>query len=358
MTMTLLIAAIALFLAAANGANDNFKGFATVWGSATLSYRRALIMATLATLAGSVVALLFAEGLVQAFSGRGIVPSAVAAAPPFIASAGAGAALTVALATRLGFPISTTHALVGGLVGAGLAINQGVVAYGELLRVFFVPLLLSPVAAALLTFLVFRFTRRRSKSAECLCIAPAIPVTEASAAVLSSSPPTIFVGSPGECEAIPAARFSITRMLDHLHLGSASTICFARAVNDTPKLAALLVATQAVPASQAALIIGLAMVVGGLVAGRRVAMTMSLKINRLDSAQGVSANLVTAILVLAASRFGLPVSTTHVSVGSIAGSGFGARTIDRRALRDVLLSWVATLPIACASAWIVASLIA
>lgn len=355
--MTLLIAAIAFALAASNGANDNFKGFATVWGSATLSYRRALALATLATLAGSMVALLFAEGLVSAFSGRGIVPAAVASTPSFVASAGAGAGLTVALATRLGFPISTTHALVGGLVGSGLAINHGEVAYAELVRAFFIPLLMSPLVAALLAFLFYRVIGRRAPSAQCVCVTPAIVVGEASAAVAAGGP-TIVIGSSRDCEQIPAARFSVARMLDHLHLGSASTICFARAVNDTPKLAALLVATQAVPASQAALIIGGAMAVGGLVAGRRVARTMSLKISRLDSAQGLSANLITAILVLAASRFGLPVSTTHVSVGSIAGSGVGAGTIDRSALRDVLLSWVATLPIACAGAWMVASLIA
>ena len=64
MIVTLVIVA-ALFLAFANGANDNFKGFATVWGSATLDYRKALIIATIAALAGSFLSILLADGLVK-----------------------------------------------------------------------------------------------------------------------------------------------------------------------------------------------------------------------------------------------------------------------------------------------------
>ena len=75
-----LIAAV-LFLAFNNGANDNFKGFATVWGSDTLSYRQALVLATLATLAGSVASWLLADNLIQQFSGKGLVPNAIASTP-------------------------------------------------------------------------------------------------------------------------------------------------------------------------------------------------------------------------------------------------------------------------------------
>mgnify|MGYP001461360728 CR=1 FL=1 len=69
----------ALFLAFSNGANDNFKGFATVWGSDTLNYRQALRLATLATVAGCFAALFLAETLLQNFSGKGLVADAVAA---------------------------------------------------------------------------------------------------------------------------------------------------------------------------------------------------------------------------------------------------------------------------------------
>jgi PiT family inorganic phosphate transporter len=72
----------------------------------------------------------------------------------------------------------------------------------------------------------------------------------------------------------------------------------------------------------------------------------------MDHTQGVAANLITATLVLSASQLGVPVSTTHVSVGSIVGAGAGADALNRDALRSVLLSWVATLPLAAGIAWI------
>ncbi|MBI1834497.1 MAG: inorganic phosphate transporter, partial [Burkholderiales bacterium] len=100
--MTWLIFIAALFVSFSNGANDNFKGFATVWGSDTLTYRRALSLATIATLAGSLTSLLLADTLVQQFSGKGLVPDTVASMPGFVFSVASGTAITVLLATRLG----------------------------------------------------------------------------------------------------------------------------------------------------------------------------------------------------------------------------------------------------------------
>src|SRR5207244_12379166 len=119
MLLAAILAAV-LFLAYANGANDNFKGVATLFGSGTARYRSALVWATVTTLAGSVCALLFANSLVETFQGRGLVPDEVAAQPAFLLAVSCGAALTVLLAACIGMPISTTHALTGGLIGAGL----------------------------------------------------------------------------------------------------------------------------------------------------------------------------------------------------------------------------------------------
>lgn len=112
-TMDYLFLLMVAFLAFGNDANDNFKGFATVWGARTLSYRHALALATIATVAGSIASLLLAEGLVKQFSGRGLVPEAIASAPWFIQSVAAGASVTILIATRAGLPVSTTHALKG-----------------------------------------------------------------------------------------------------------------------------------------------------------------------------------------------------------------------------------------------------
>ena len=92
----------AVFLAYANGANDNFKGVATLFGSGTASYRIALGWACLTTFAGSLSAVWLSAKLVAVFSGKGLVPDALAATPSFLVSVGLGAAVTVVIATWLG----------------------------------------------------------------------------------------------------------------------------------------------------------------------------------------------------------------------------------------------------------------
>lgn len=312
----------ALFLAFSNGANDNFKGFATVWGSETLEFRRALILATIATVLGGIASVVIADALVQQFSGKGLVDDGLANSPRFALAVASGAAATVMLATRLGYPISTTHALVGGLVGAGLAQSETSINLANLGSGFVLPLITSPFISAGLGFLAFTLLRKRRKR-----------VQQASLSAAAS----------------PTAAHS--RKFDALHLLSASAICFARGVNDTPKLAALLIAAQLTTGAGSALAVTIAMGLGGWFLSRRVAETMSKRINHLDAGQGISANLITAALVLFASRLGLPVSTTHVSVGSILGTGAAAGTLDLSVVRNVLLSWVVTLPMAAGLAY-------
>ena len=90
----------------------------------------------------------------------------------------------------------------------------------------------------------------------------------------------------------------------------------------------------------------MAMAVGGLLNARKVVETMSRKITPMNPGQGFTANLITGLLVVVASRFGLPVSTTHVSVGSIFGIGTVTRQAHWITIRHILLAWVGTLPIA------------
>lgn len=168
--MLWLFVPAALFLAFSNGANDNFKGFATVWGTKTLSYRSALLLATLATLAGSAASILLSGELLKSFSGAGLVPDQIAGAPNFVSAVAVGAAITVMTATRLGFPISTTHALIGGMIGAGLSMNTSGVDFSILAGKFLLPLLLSPLLAATLGFLGYGMLRRRQPEADCVCL--------------------------------------------------------------------------------------------------------------------------------------------------------------------------------------------
>ena len=144
-----------LFVAYANGANDNFKGVATLFGSGTTGYRGALAWGTLTTFAGSVTAVVLSATLVAKFSGKGLVPDALVGSPHFVGAVALGAALTVILATLLSFPISTTHALTGALVGAGMVQAHGQVTFSVLGKAFFLPLLVSPVASMVLAFVLY-----------------------------------------------------------------------------------------------------------------------------------------------------------------------------------------------------------
>src|SRR3954462_11736756 len=101
MTLAVILLAV-LALAYANGANDNFKGVATLFGSGTASYRTALVWATATTLAGSLCALLLAHGLIDTFKGKGLVPEAVTREGRFLLAVSLAAAGTVLLATRVG----------------------------------------------------------------------------------------------------------------------------------------------------------------------------------------------------------------------------------------------------------------
>ena len=145
MLLVLGLFAATLFLAFSNGANDNFKGVATLYGSNAASYRAALILATAATFAGCLASVFLAETLLKAFSGKGLVPDAVAGSPAFLVAVALGAASTVMLATRFGFPISTTHALIGALAGAGFISAGADLNLSVLGSTFFMPLLISPV---------------------------------------------------------------------------------------------------------------------------------------------------------------------------------------------------------------------
>jgi phosphate/sulfate permease len=115
----------ALAVAAANGANDNFKGVATLFGSRTASYRTSLAWATLTTFAGSLAAMFLGSRLAAAFTGHGLLPSRVVAETTLLTAVAVGAALTVGVAARAGIPISTTHAILGALLGAGAIATNG-----------------------------------------------------------------------------------------------------------------------------------------------------------------------------------------------------------------------------------------
>jgi inorganic phosphate transporter, PiT family len=357
-TLTVLFIAT-LFLAYSNGANDNFKGVATLFGSGTTNYKAAITWATISTFAGSLTSLFLAETLLKNFSGRGVVPDALAASPQFMLAVCLGAGLTVMLATLTGFPVSTTHGLVGALVGAGLTAVGTSVNFATLGTLFLLPLLISPLLAAGLGVACYVFARGLRvklgvKKEWCVCVGEVVhllPIPQPKG-LLTLAPvvlPDITVGPVEQCRQQYKGQLfggDVQRGLDLVHFLSAGSVGFARGLNDTPKIVALLLVVRAVDIKFGMLLVAVAMAIGGLLNARKVAITMSRKITPLNPGQGFTANLVTSALVILASRFGLPVSTTHVSVGSLFGIGLITREANRRVISGILMSWVLTLPIA------------
>jgi PiT family inorganic phosphate transporter len=350
-----------LFLAYSNGANDNFKGVATLFGSRTTGYRTALAWATVTTLAGSMLALLLAHGLVEAFKGKGLVPDEVVLQPEFRLAVSLGAAITVMAAAWFGLPISTTHALTGGLVGAGLMAAASEVQFTTLGKSFVLPLLFSPIVSLLLTvclYPLFRLGRRSFgvTSRTCICVGAVYEEVHAQPDGVLRLVRTGAIVEIGQTEACveryqgKVLGIQVGTVLDGLHFLSGGAVGFARGLNDTPKIVALLLVGEVMAPSLGLTLVALAMAVGGVLNARKVAETMSKKITAMNPGQGFTANLVTALLVIGASRLGLPVSTTHVSCGSLFGIGVVNRQAQLRTILSILLAWVTTLPIAAALA--------
>lgn len=348
------------FLAWSNGANDNFKGVASLFGCKAASYRTAICWATLTTFAGSITAIFLAQALLRKFSGKGLVPDAIVGSEPFLLAVVIGAALTVMIATRFGFPISTTHSLIGAITGGGLVAVGGAVNFSALGKGFVLPLLLSPVLAILLgglLYFIFRSTRLALGITKewCVCVGceervVALP-QPASILTMRSAPPSVSltVDEMENCKERYAGSMlglSSQRMMDGAHFLSAGVVSFARGLNDTPKIVAMLLLVPAFDLRWGFFAVAVMMAIGGLLHSRRIAETMSHKITAMNHGQGFSANLATGILVIAASLFGLPVSTTHVSVGSLFGIGLATGQANPRVMRNIALSWIVTLPCA------------
>lgn len=356
--MILLFLAVG-FLAYSNGANDNFKGVASLFGSRTCSYGAALSWATIATFAGSVAAIFLAQALLKTFSGKGLVPETLSASPQFLFAVATGAGATVILATLLGFPISTTHGLTGALAGAGLVAVGGQVNFAMLGKAFAMPLLVSPllaVATGGLVYLAARFLRLRLGVTKemCICIGverQIVPLPQPNGVFAAQAIPklTATVDDLSACEQRYAGSvFGVNAggLLDTLHFLSAGAVSFARGLNDTPKIAALLFVTGAFDVRLGLVAVAVAIAAGGLLNAKKVAATMSHKLTDMNPGQGFAANLSTAMLVMTASLHGLPVSTTHVSVGSLLGMGIVTRQAKWKPVLGVLASWLVTLPCA------------
>lgn len=362
--MTWLIGLVvfsAVALAAANGANDNAKGVATLVGGARWPGQRALWLAHAATLAGATASVLLGRALLRAFTGEGLLPQQWVASPEVLACVGGAAALTVAVATTLRLPVSTTHALTGALAGAGLGL-AGTVALQPLMSRFVWPLLASPLVSALGAAVAYRTLKRfndpSARAGQCLCVTDMRPVAAAAAppglsaraASATVTLPAVAVGTPEDTLCRPPLvrlRLERTTLLEWAHAGSAAWISAARGLNDTPKLAALLAGTALLgDGSQATGLVAAAMLVGAAASAHRLLPTMSRRITDLGAGSAALANLTAATLVTGASLVALPVSTTHVTCGALFGVGLARGRLRWDVAARIVAAWVLTFPLA------------
>lgn len=350
---SLFIFAIGVAVAYVNGANDVSKGIATLVGSGVTNLRRAVLWGTLWTGIGGIAATFLAHAMLQTF-GNGLLGHGIHTTLGGAAASILGAALWVAIATRKGLPVSTTHGIVGSVAGVA------VVAYGlhninwpVLGGKIILPLLLSPVVSLALTAGLIRLSRMLVPDVAVDCVCFTVEPTElqlsspGTAALSVARAPRIHLES---CASSAGSYAGIT--ISHLHWLTSGATSFARALNDAPKMAALVLSAVLLSGhSQAPIFYFVAitagMLAGSWFAGRKVTEVLAGKVTRMDHREGFVANLVTTALIGPGAALGLPMSTTHVASGGIMGiAAGGPEKVNRRTVRDMISAWVVTLPAA------------
>ncbi|MCJ7576358.1 MAG: inorganic phosphate transporter [Dehalococcoidia bacterium] len=322
---SLLIAALVVVLAAefVNGWTDAPNAIATVVSTRVLSPSQAVLMAAVLNVVGAVVT----GTAVASTIGTGIVKPEVINLSVVIA-----ATLTVVIWSVVtwfyGIPTSESHELVAGLTGAGLAVAGPSVLLWEgwqkvLIGLGFSTILGFSLGAVIMTSLYW-ILRRTSPS---------------------------FVRS----------------VFSRLEIVSAAFLAFSHGSNDGQKfmgafaLALVLggkMAHFAVPL-WIMLLCGAVMGIGTAFGGWRIIRTVGFKITKLESVHGFAATSSGAIAILLASRFGIPLSTTHCISTSIMGVGATRRFSAVRwgVARSIVLTWIITFPACAALGWIIASLL-
>ncbi len=353
---------LVLLLAWSNGANDISKGIATLVGNGSAHARAAVLWGTLCTTLGGLVALLWGAALIKTFSSA-FLDAGFNVDLRFIASTLVGAAGWVFLATRLGWPVSTTHALLGGVVGAVWAVaGFAGLEMDAVTRKALLPLLISPLIAIGLCaglLLLARYLARR------------VPGWTPGCCEQSEWQQNPYVcEDTDEKEDEQQAKLSWRgKMWIVLHWFSSGLTSFARGLNDVPKIAAFLILIASLsPAlrqqlgsgsSGPIILVTLVMAAGSLLGGFRVLNVLAHRVVPLDASQGLTANVGTSMLVLLASPLGIPVSTTHVSTGSLLGVRWYDRVKPNEgdALKTILFAWLVTLPVAAGLAVVAANIL-
>lgn len=382
-TIVLAITAIAgLYMAWNIGANDVANAMGTSVGSGALTLRQAIVVAATFELIG---ALTLGRNVSETIRG-GIVEITSLDQPALIVAAGMACCLIAAaiwlhVATSAGWPVSTTHAIVGSVAGFGLWAGGIDAVSWDTLGAITLSWVASPLLGAFFGFLCFLWIRRnvlRSSDPSAATrrfgpamtafvtgiAASAIVFNESVAAQLPFHPWAVAAGvaAVGWLVAFVLLRSRLAgaeleRLFGNLQLVTACFVAFAHGSNDVANavgpMAAVfgivqgsVIETHVVPTNL--LIIGAFGIVLGLSTyGFKVMATIGREITELTPSRGFAAELAAATVIVTASNLGLPVSTTHTIVGAVVGVGmarsFGA--LNLVILRRIIVSWIVTVPV-------------
>ncbi len=310
------VVATALFFDFTNGFHDTANSIATSVSTRAMSPRAAVLSAAVLNVAGA-----FVSFAVAATIASGIV-NADAVTPSVILGGLVGAIFWNLFTWYLGLPSSSSHALIGGVVGAAIAASGlDAIQWQGILDNVLIPSLLAPIlgllCAAALMIGVLWIVRRRS---------------------------------PG----------IVNRVFRRLQLVSGGFVAFTHGTNDAQKtmgiIALALVSTGHLdpdfdrPPLWVIVSAALAMGIGTYVGGWRIIRTLGTRIAKLDPPRGFAAQTSTASILWMTAHFGFPVSTTHVVSGSVLGAGATRRLNAVRwgVAGNILIAWVMTLPCAAA----------
>jgi len=384
---------LALYMAWAIGANDVANAMGTSVGSGALTVGGAIIVAAVLEFAGAFLA----GGHVTDTVRKGMLDLSMMTREQLIygmlgSLAAAGTLLVVA--TRFGLPISTTHSIVGAIVGFGaIAVGVDAVKWGKIAQIV-LSWVTSPLLAGVIAFFIFQITRikvldRPDPVAQIRKLGPVffffvffiiglvtlfkglkplkldLNLTQSligsvTLGLIGAAIGAFFIRRVDVGEDDPKHRFSrVERIFVVLQILTACAIAFAHGSNDVANsigpLAAISHAVQGMDLGSKApvepwmlAIGGIGIVVGLATWGYRVMETIGKKITELTPSRGFAAELAAATTIVVASRLGIPISTTHTLVGAVLGVGLarGIGALDLRVVGKILASWVATLPLA------------
>lgn len=386
------------------GANDVANSMASAVGAKAITVRQAIIIAAVLNIVGAVLIGSHVTDMIR----KGIVSTEVLVDPRMALigalSALSAAALWVSFATWKSLPVSTTHSIVGAMIGFGLMaggvksikwVNLGAVVMSWII---------SPLFSLVIAFIIFKIIVRLILSRQnawesALRLSPYFIGTTFFVVILSF----LFKTPLGQRLAIGTSaalliaflmswiagwsgrwllrRFLIGKISPHaeeifrrIQIGTSCYVALAQGANDVANaigpLAVIyfLVKTGTVggqvPVPVSLLLFGGVGIAFGIwMAGERVMSTLGTKITSLTNTRGFSVDFAAATTVLIASKLGLPVSTTHAAVGGVIGVGLagGLEAVNFRIVFKIMIYWILTVPVAAGTSialyWLFSSIL-